>query len=104
MGGKASRDKGNRFERALVIAMNAVGLDAKRVPLSGAAAGFPGDVHYHEQGDLKVMECKCRKKGFGDLYEWLDEPTVDRLAIKRDGREPLIVFRLADYLALAGDK
>lgn len=104
MAGKKHREKGNRFERAMVVAMTAGGLDAKRVPLSGVAAGFKGDLHYRERGIPRVLECKVRKNAWKDLYDYLDEPEIDRLAIKRDGREPLVVIPLADYLILAGQE
>ncbi len=56
MAGRKHREKGNRFERAMVVAMTAGGLDAKRVPLSGSAAGFKGDLHYRERGIPRVLE------------------------------------------------
>src|SRR5262245_29699096 len=44
-GGPASRDKGNRAERAIVRLLQERGFAAERVPLSGAARGrFNGDV------------------------------------------------------------
>ena len=44
-GGRASRDKGNRTERAIVRLPQERGRAAERVPLSGAAHGrFGGDV------------------------------------------------------------
>jgi Holliday junction resolvase len=36
-GGRASRQKGNRTERAIVRALQDAGFAAERVPLSGAA-------------------------------------------------------------------
>jgi len=44
-GGRASRDKGNRTERAIVRLLQDRGLAAERVPLSGAMRGrFGGDI------------------------------------------------------------
>ena len=44
-GGRASRDKGNRTERAIVRLLQDRGLAGERVPLSGAARGrFGGDI------------------------------------------------------------
>ena len=43
-GGRASREKGNRTERAIVRLLQEHGFAAERVPLSGAARGrFGGD-------------------------------------------------------------
>ena len=43
-GGRASRNKGNRTERAIVRLLRDRGLAGERVPLSGAARGrFGGD-------------------------------------------------------------
>ena len=44
-GGRRSRDKGNRTERALVRFLQDRGFAAERVPLSGSAGGrFAGDI------------------------------------------------------------
>lgn len=43
--GRASRDKGNRAERAIVKILLDRGFNAERVPLSGAAGGsYLGDL------------------------------------------------------------
>ncbi len=44
-GGRASRDKGNRAERAIVKFLQERGFAAERVPLSGSAGGsYLGDL------------------------------------------------------------
>jgi hypothetical protein len=44
-GGRASRQKGNRTERAIVRVLQERGLAAERVPLSGSMRGrFGGDI------------------------------------------------------------
>jgi hypothetical protein len=76
-GGRRSRDKGNRTERALV-----------RVPLSGAAGGrFTGDLTVPVLGIDQRCEVKCRAAGFAQLYGWIDNR--DLLIVKRDRAEPL---------------
>ena len=96
-----SKQKGDRFERGLVETFNAYGMNAKRVPLSGAANGFKGDVLFECQGIPKRAECKSRKKGdFKTLRKWLGDNDV--LALKSDHEEPLIVLRLTDYCILSG--
>jgi len=98
--GKASRDKGARFERAVVQALTEYGIDANRVPLSGAVDGYPGDVlvrpHWADQP--LTLECKSRASGFKFLYENLADN--DALVVKADRQEPLVVVRLSTYAEL----
>lgn len=102
MSGKRSRDKGCRFERALTTTLISHGIPAKRVPLSGAMAGFKGDVLAEIAGIERAFECKARKDGFREIYGWLDENDhVWALAIKADRRPTLIVQLAADWLQLA---
>lgn len=100
MSGKAPRQKGNRFERSCVNDLQALGLAAERIPLSGSAGGsFTGDVTVPVQGVDRKIECKNRAKGWGDLYGWL--PGNYALFIKRDRAETLVVMRLQDFAALS---
>jgi hypothetical protein len=62
-GGRRSRDKGNRLERAIVEALQSHGFAAERVPLSGAARGrFGGDVSVPLFGVDRRIEVKARRK------------------------------------------
>jgi Holliday junction resolvase len=102
-GGRASRQKGDRAERAIVHLLQERGFAAERVPLSGAARGrFGGDVSIPLLGrDLRV-EVKCRGNGFRQIYEWL--VGADLLIVKADRLEPLVVLPLkfaAEIAALA---
>jgi Holliday junction resolvase len=105
MAGKASRDKGNRAERAIVKFLQERGFAAERVPLSGSAGGsYLGDLTVPIIGTSRVVEVKARAKGFRQLYDWL----VDRdiLIVRADRSEPLVVLplKLAAEIALAADK
>ena len=103
-GGRASRQKGNRTERALVRALQDAGFAAERVPLSGAARGrFGGDVSVPLLGIDRRVEVKCRGTGFRQLYAWLDG--ADFLIVRSDRSEPLVVipFRLAVEIAKAAE-
>lgn len=95
MSGRAPRQKGNRVEREVVKQLQGAGLDAKRVPLSGSAAGYPGDVCVKLKGRELCVEVKARAD-FKTLYGWLQGR--DALVLKADRREPLIVIRLQDLL------
>lgn len=78
-----SKAKGSAFEREVVKLFNAHGLSAKRTPLSGALADWPGDVIL----DGFAVECKRVEKL--RIWQALDQV----LASSRGGREPLLIFR-----------
>lgn len=99
--GKQSRDKGNRGERNLVSILRAYGIEAKRVPLSGAAKGFKGDVIATIQGKDWQIENKVRKDGFKQIYGWLEGN--DALTIKADRQQALIVIPLRTFCELVGE-
>jgi Holliday junction resolvase len=102
-GGRASRQKGNRTERAIVRALQDAGFAAERVPLSGSMRGrFGGDVSVPLLGRDLRCEVKCRGNGFRQLYDWLDG--ADLLIVKADRLEPLAVLPLkfaAEIAAIA---
>ena len=97
MSGRAPKQKGDRLERLVVSLLQAHGVDAKRVPLSGSAAGYPGDVSVQLAGRELTLECKSLAD-FKTLYGWLEHR--DALVLKADREEPLAVFRLFDLLTL----
>lgn len=101
-----SRVKGDAFEREIVHALNAAGVEAQRVPLSGAAKGrFGGDIQANVCGTWEKLECKIRARAWLDLYGWI----VDNfcLVIRRNAEpgkpapEALVVMRLSDFLRLS---
>ena len=102
-GGRASRQKGNRTERAIVHVLQSHGFATERVPLSGAARGrFGGDVSVPLLGVDRRVEVKCRGDGFRELYKWLDG--ADMLIVRADRRELLLVIPLklaAEIAAIA---
>ena len=99
-GGRASRDKGNRAERALVRLLQEAGLAAERVPLSGSAGGrFGSDVSVPLLGIDRRIEVKCRADGFRELYKWID--SADALVLRADNRTPLLVVRLPFAIEVA---
>lgn len=106
-GGKASRAKGDRFERAIVRLLQDLGIDAQRVPLSGSAGGkfgkFSGDILVECLGRDLVVEAKSRSAGFRQLYKWLEGR--DALITRADRGEALVILRLnlAAEIALAAE-
>ena len=103
-GGRASRQKGNRAERALVHYLQDHGFAAERIPLSGSAGGrFAGDLSVPLLGVDRCVEVKVRGNGFRELYSWLDGR--DFLIVRADRLEPLVVIplRLATEIAAAAE-
>jgi hypothetical protein len=104
-GGRASRDKGLRAERALVAFLQRQGFAAERVPLSGSAGGrYIGDLTIPLLGRDLIAEVKVRSNGFAQLYGWLADR--DLLIVRSDRREPLVVLplRLAAEIAAAAER
>lgn len=87
--GKASRDKGARYEREIVNAHRAIGIDAERIPLSGAVKGsFSGDVRIAGY----TAECKSRANGFKQIYDWLEHDGADVLFLRADRKPSVAVL------------
>jgi predicted DNA-binding transcriptional regulator AlpA len=71
MSGRRSRRKGARTERSIVNALQASGIAALRVPLSGAAGGrFAGDIVLPLIGRDLCVEVTARADGFRELCCW----------------------------------
>jgi hypothetical protein len=103
-GGRASRQKGDRGERALVRYLQERGFAAERVPLSGSARGrFGGDLSVPLLGVDRRVEVKCRGNGFVRLYDWLTGN--DLLIVRADRKEPLVILplRLAAEIAAVAE-
>jgi Holliday junction resolvase len=99
MGGKFSRDKGNRLERWLVNFLRLCGYQAERVPLSGSMLGsFSGDVRWTFKDRILRLECKSRAAGFKFLYDSLGNH--DAMVCKADHADPLVIMKLDDLICL----
>ena len=92
-----SRDKGYRAENELVHFFLDHGIDAKRVPLSGGAPGFRGDILIPELF-YAPSEVKCREDNPKRLWEWL--VNNDALFLKRNRYPWLVVMVAEDMIAL----
>lgn len=92
-GGKFSRDKGARTERALVRYLQEAGFAAERIPLSGAMGGkFKGDISVPVLTHDWTIEVKCRADGFKQIYDYLDG--ANAAIIKADRRYPIVCLSL----------
>jgi len=99
MPGRAPRQKGDRLERLAVDILQSYGLDAKRVPLSGAMRGYKGDVVVTINGQPLQLECKSRKAGFKLFYDAIEAGNCG-LVLKTDREDPLICVPLRAFAAL----
>ena len=97
--GKSQRDKGYRGERNLVNYFKEHGIEAIRVPLSGASNFAKGDVVI--KGKYRA-EVKLRKDGFKMIYKWLGDN--DMLFIKANNKQYLAVIPLDLLITLLKDK
>ncbi len=97
MGGKQSRDKGNRIEREIVHLHTDNGIPAQRVPLSGAAGGlYKGDIQI---GDWRAeVKARANGEGFKTLEGWLGDN--DLLFLRKDRSAPVVVMTWDAYLKL----
>jgi hypothetical protein len=101
MSGRRSRDKGYRREVEIVDLHRGLGIaGAHRVPLSGAVAGYAGDVKIPHLGATLTGEVKARAggEGFKTLERWLGEN--DMLFLRRDRTTPLVVLPWGTYVRL----
>ncbi len=89
--GKSQRDKGARVEREIVNRLREKGIEAERVPLSGAMHGsYSGDVMIC--GERAEVKARKDGAGFALLYRWLGDNTY--LICKTDRQEPLVVMEM----------
>ena len=92
--------KGGRVEREIVALIRDLGVECRKVPLSGAlakrlGADFAGDVKAWAFGpDVQplTLEVKARAAGagFATLERWLG--TCDALVLKRNGVPPMVAL------------
>ena len=67
----SSKRKGTKYENEIVKEHKKLGVEAQRVPLSGAMEGWKGDVRVYLDQTRFNSECKIRSRGFEQLYNWL---------------------------------
>tara|TARA_B100000929_G_scaffold179541_2_gene142220 strand:- start:1759 stop:2040 length:282 start_codon:yes stop_codon:yes gene_type:complete len=86
------------------------GIEAERVPLSGACGGnYSGDIklwlHNCEllPRNEYIAEVKCRKNGAGfkTIEKWLADN--DLLFLKRDRAEPMVVLTWESFMCLTNN-
>ena len=90
-----SKEKGNRFERQLVILFESFKFKAVRAwGSNGKSLWLPEEVDILVEGETKV-QAKCRKQ----IPKFLGmTDNVDMVAFKEDRGETYLMMRAVDYL------
>ncbi len=91
---RLSKNKGYRVEHELTLLLKREGINAVRVPLSGAVEGFKGDLLIEGE----TAEVKARRDGFKELYKWLEGNSY--LFLKADRKPVLVVMELDTFIKL----
>ena len=82
--GRMSKIKGSRFENQVVNDLLAVGIEARRVPLSGADPNYPGDVDILAPTGRWIIQCKITQQhsagGRTSIARMLSQVTTGRIA------------------------
>jgi len=96
--GAKSRRKGYRIEAEVVQRCRDLGLDARRVPLSGAAPGWAGDLEVNGmRGEVKG---RANGGSFKTIEKWLG--ANDLLFLRRDRADPLVLLPWSTWAKLMG--
>lgn len=80
---RKSRRKGKRGEYLVRDYFRSLGFDADRVPSSGAAPGFKGDVRIKQDDKEWLVEVKNKKDVFKSIYSFFDTSPVNQHGVMR---------------------
>lgn len=98
--GVMSRRKGALFERDVASDLRAAGFSARKVPLSGAAEGYPGDVVIEDTPSGRwILQCKISAEGGGRerVLAMLREVVVGRVEVAGTA---LVAMRRTQFMGL----
>lgn len=95
MSGKKSRRKGKGGEYEIVHLLQEHGINAKRVPLSGATDFQKGDVIIN---NTITAEVKRRRNGFKQLYSWLEDRNL--VFMRADRKDWIVAMDIEFFLQL----
>jgi len=93
---RSAKAKGSRLEKAVQMALQEAGAQARKQPGSGIYSAFPADVFAEIPGLGPILiECKSHKSPLATIRKWLGKATV--LVHKADGEEALVTVPLSHY-------
>lgn len=99
----SKRQKGNRLELAVAQRLREAGFDARRMPLSGAADGFEGDIYSPETGfcwELKNQETWSIGKWWDQAKDQAYSKPACLVISRNRYPEPLVVIELKEFVWL----
>lgn len=99
-----NKRKGQQFERDIVQWFLDRGIDAERVPLSGAAKGSYGHDIRFGPAQAYTGECKRFKAGLAKLYAALEQDNSDVVFARADRKETIVCMPLETLEAIMGDE
>ena len=92
--------KGSGFEREIVKWFLSIGVEAERVPLSGAAKGSYGADMRFGPAQAYTGECKRFANGLGKLYAALEQDDADVVFARADRKQTIACMPLETLEAL----
>lgn len=92
--------KGSGYEREIVDWFRGIGVDAERVPLSGAAKGSYGADLRFGPAQAYAGECKRFANGLGKLYAALEQDDADVVFARGDRKPTIVCMPLETFEAL----
>ncbi|MDD4378319.1 MAG: hypothetical protein PHH48_09305 [Eubacteriales bacterium] len=99
--GKRAKRKGYTGENEIVKLLQKYGIQAERVPLSGALKGkLCGDINCIINGQGKKIESKRRKDGFKELYKFIEQDDCEYVFLRADRKKWLVAMTFEEWLEL----
>lgn len=101
--GKRAKRKGYTGEKEVVELLKQYGIEAERVPLSGAlkTTKYSCDVVAKINGEEKRIEVKRRKAGLNTIYKWLEQDkNSNMLFMRQDNKGWLVCMTLEEFLSI----
>jgi Holliday junction resolvase len=103
--GKRSKRKGYDGEAEVVKLLQKYGIEAERVPLSGALKSEKYSCDVHIPAINKRVEVKRRKSGLKTIQKWLEEDTNSNyIFFREDFGEWIVIMPVMEFLELVSEE
>lgn len=105
--GKRSKKKGYDGEAEVVKLLQKYGIEAERVPLSGALKSEKYSCDVHITGIDKRVEVKRRKSGLKTIQKWLEEDANSNYIFFREDGDTegwIVIMPYIEFIELAQER